>query len=440
VATLNPFRGLRYDPARVPDQAAVVAPPYDVIDAGERDRLYARAPYNAVRLICNRAGDPYADAARTLAAWRRGGVLHVDAAPTLYLYAQRFPTEGGPCERVGVIGALRLEPADGSTILGHERTRAHAVSDRRRLLEACATALSPIFGLVSSPGWGFATLVPERAPDVDVTDDAATRHRVWRLVDPAVIEAVTTHCRGRHVFIADGHHRFETALDYARAMRRAAGASAPAPGTAGYDYTLGYLTTLEDPGLVVLPTHRTLARLPVAPDAVRAAVARWFAVTDLPWNDDGVARLRAWLGAPRPDPGALRIGIAARAAGKLWMLAARAEDLPFDAATPPELRALDVTALHEIVLGRGLGLPVTGAPEGLAYTQDAAAALAAVASGAASAAFLLPATDLAAIRDVSLAGLSMPAKSTFFHPKLLTGLVFYPHDTPEESREAAAAR
>jgi uncharacterized protein (DUF1015 family) len=445
MATLNPFRGLCYDASLVGDLAAVVAPPYDVIDPVLRERLYARGEYNAVRLILSMAPSPYEDAARTLARWRASGALRLDAEPALYVYAQRFcMADGRTRERVGVIGALRLEASGGGRIHRHEKTRERAKSDRLRLLEACRTSLSPIFGLVSTPGWTFGSLVPARPADIDVRDDAGGMHRVWRLTDPALLATVMHRLAERDVFIADGHHRYETALAYASARRQALGSSAPPFGTEPYDSTLAYLTTMEDPGLVVLPTHRVLRSLATSAGELRVALARWFRIEDLPWTAAGSAELERRLASPRPpgpDEAVVRIGAAVHGTDSLWLLGAPVSSLPLPPDVPPALRALDVTALHKVVFEHVLGLTLDarGASDEIEYTQEAARALAPVAAGRAGAAFLLPSADLAAVRDVSLAGLTMPAKSTYFYPKLLTGLVFYTLDDPAPAGAAASA-
>jgi uncharacterized protein (DUF1015 family) len=442
VATLNPFCGLRYDATAAGDLADVVAPPYDVISAAHRERLYARGSHNAVRLILSAASDPYTGAAATLDVWRRSGVLTRDDVPALYLYAQRFTLpDGSARERVGAIGALRLEGFDTGKILRHEKTRQHAKSDRLRLLEACRTSLSPIFGLVSDPGWTFGELIPARPADIDVADEDGGRHRVWRITDPAVLAALDARLAAQHVFIADGHHRYETALNFQEQLRRRLGAAAPPLGSAGYDHTMAYLTTLEDPGLVVLPTHRLLPQLAVPAADLRATLSQWFTIDDLPWSEESAAGACAWVEAPRREAGVVRIVVALAGGGALWRLSARTAALPFAADLPAELRPLDVTALHRMIFERALGLALDdrGGSDEIRYTQDASLALAAVRGGEVAAAFLLPATDLTAIRDVSMAGLTMPAKSTFFHPKLLTGLVFYPLDTPVEDGLAAPA-
>ena len=448
MATLKPFCGLRYDPSKVGDLARVVAPPYDVIDAAAQQRLYERSPYNAVRLILNRDRDPYASAAAALADWRERGVLATDPTAALYLYAQRFPVPGGgDRERVGIIGALRLERFDSGRVRPHERTLQRAKDDRLALLRACRTSLSPIFGLVSAPAWHFGDLVPACAPDIELRDDSGADHRVWRLADPSTVTAITERLADKDVFIADGHHRYETALRYRDEVRTALGASAPPPGSAPYDYVLAYLTTMEDPGLLILPTHRVLRSLALAPAALRAALATCFTVEDLPWTAEGTTALLARLEnrqthgcrtASAADP-EVRIGAAVQDAGVLWLLSTPTAALPFPAELPAALRALDVTALHQVVLAGVLGLPIgeRGGTPGLSYTQDARLALDLVATGEAAAAFFLPPTDVESLRAVALAGLTMPEKSTFFHPKLLTGLVIYPVAAPGDAAPGA---
>ncbi|MBI3766906.1 MAG: DUF1015 domain-containing protein [Deltaproteobacteria bacterium] len=431
MATLNSFRGLRYDPTVVGDVARVVAPPYDVIDPAHQAGLYTRSPHNVVRLILNRETDAYAAAAATFGEWRRSGVLALDPSPALYLYVQRFqgPT-GAERERIGIIGALRLESFESGKVRPHERTLERAKNDRLALLRACRASLSPIFGLVSAPEWSMAALVPARAPALDVAEGEDARHRVWRLDDARTLAAVSEQFAPREVFIADGHHRYETALRYRDETRAALGAAAPPSGAAPYDYVLTYLTCMEDPGLVILPTHRVLGSLPIAPAALERALGARFRLERLPWTPAGVTTLLERLGAGTSAGGSVRIGAAVAGAGMLWLVSGPVGALPFPASTPAVLRALDVTALHQIVLAGVLGLPIgeRGGTPGLTYTQDAAAALAAVERGGAAAAFFLPTTGVDALRAVSLAGLTMPEKSTYFHPKLLTGLVIYPID------------
>lgn len=439
MATFRPFSGLRYDPAVVGDPAAVTAPPYDVIDAAERDRLYAKSPYNVVRIDLSREADPYGSAAATLAGWREEGAVAADVKPSLYLYAQKFPLpDGGTRERVGIIGALRIESFESGKVRPHERTLQKAKDDRYALLKACGVSLSPIFGLVSAPELDLAALVPTtRPPDVDVRGKDGSHDRLWRIDDPKLIEHVTSAVAPHEVFIADGHHRYETALRYRDERRAEAGATAPnaeasasAPVEAPYDYVLCYLTTMEDRGLVIFPTHRVLAKLALVPAAFRGALAEHFTIEELPWSEAGLATMLERLERSTHDRSSdtSHLGVAVAGAGSLWLCSAPTSALPFPPGVEPELRVLDVKVLHQIVLAGILQLPIgdRGGAPGLTYTQDARRALGRVDGGEAAAAFFLPSTTVGDLRAVGLAGLTMPEKSTYFFPKLLTGLVFYP--------------
>ncbi len=431
MAIFRPFPGLRYDASIVGDPAAVTAPPYDVIDPAKRDRLYAQSPYNVVRVDLSREADPYASAAGTLAEWRAEGAVAADPKPSLYLYAQRFPLpDGSMRERVGVIGALRVESFESGKVRPHERTLQKAKDDRYALLQACQVSLSPIFGLVAAPEIDLTALVPTtRPPDVDVRAKDGSHDRMWRIDDPGVIATITAAVAPHEVFIADGHHRYETALRYRDERRAAAGAAAPPLGDASYDYVLCYLTTMEDAGLVIFPTHRVLATLALVPAGLRGALAEHFAIEDLPWSADGLAALETRLAAAAHDrtSDTAHLGVAVAGAKSLWLCTAPSTTLPFAPTVPPELRVLDVTVLHQIVLAGMLRLPIgdRGGAPGLTYTQDATKALGLVERGEAAAAFFLPATGVGDLRAVGLAGLTMPEKSTYFFPKLLTGLVFY---------------
>lgn len=432
MATFRPFSGLRYDPAVVGDPAAVAAPPYDVIDPAERDRLYAQSPYNVVRIDLSREADPYASAARTLAQWREEGAVAADGPPSLYLYAQRFPLPDGTTrERVGIIGALRIESFESGKVRPHERTLQKAKDDRYALLQACAVSLSPIFGLVSAPELDLPALVPTtRPPDVDVRGKNGAHDRLWRIDDPKTLATVTAAVAPHEVFIADGHHRYETALRYRDAQRAAAGAAAPPLGDAPYDYVLCYLTTMEDPGLVIFPTHRVLATLALVPAALRGALAEHFTVEELPRSETGLTTMLERLDRATHDRSRdlSHLGVAVAGADRLWLCTAPTSTLPFPPTVEPELRVLDVKVLHQIVLAGMLQLPIgdRGGAPGLTYTQDARRALGLVERGEAAAAFFLPSTSVGDLRAVGLAGLTMPEKSTYFFPKLLTGLVFYP--------------
>jgi len=423
MAVIKPFRPLRYAPAVVGDLAQVVAPPYDVISATYRDRLYHRSPYNVVRVILNPASDPYAAAAGELAAWQRGGALVRDAAPAVCFYVENFRLpDGSARERAGIMAAVRLEAFSTGRIRPHERTFARAKEDRMRLLRACRTNLSPIFGLYAGrphaldPARGIAAVRP---PDIDLHDDAGERHRVWFVTETPAIDAIAAALADAELVIADGHHRYETALAYRDELHAAGQRDPEAP----HDFILMYLTSINDPGLVILPTHRVLHQLPTGN------------LTDL------TGRLRPWFRLQMFPPTAQPEFMTAVRAGhgrfglvlrdhESFILASIADEAGVAsclASLAPAVRALDVAMLDTVVLRRLVGIDCTAEAQAgrLTYTHDESSALEAVAAGAA-AAFLINPPSIAEVVAVCAAGETMPEKSTYFFPKLLSGLVFRP--------------
>jgi uncharacterized protein (DUF1015 family) len=415
---LRPFRALHYDPAAVGALADVVAPPYDVIDDAQLDRLHARSPYNVVRLILNRSADRYAAAAAELAEWRRRGVLVQDREPGLYYYVQDFAlADGSRRQRSGVMAAVRLEPFAAGNILPHERTFPSAKADRLKLMHACRANLSPIFG-VYPHGLDAAAAARAHANArpawIDVAD-GGERHRVWRIIDAETVDRVVAGLRTATVFIADGHHRYETALTY-RDQRRAAGDTDP---DAPHNFLLMYLCAMDDPGLVILPTHRVW-RGPLANDW-RARVGEHFETEPVP-DRDVFARL-----ARETRPGSLALHLK----DGTYLLHLRERDRGavdrLLAGVHPVIRQLDVSILDGFLLGDILGIDCAQAGQGglLSYTHDDGQALAAVDGGDAAAAFLLRSPRMTEVEAACVAGQTMPQKSTYFFPKLQTGLVFH---------------
>ena len=392
MAAISPFPAVRYDPARVGDLRDVIAPPYDVISAAEQAALYDRSPYNVVRLILARETPRAEAAARALAAWVEAGVLARDPAPALYVYRQTFHLPGGGVRtREGVLCRLRLETFASGVVRPHERTFPGPKADRLALLRATGGYLSPIFGLyagaealrdVLASAAGGASLV-------GVTEPGGDAHRIWRITDPVAIGRAQAALAAEPILIADGHHRYETAL-----MHRDEG---------GPPWVLAYLASMYDPGLVILPTHRLVrGPLPMDAAALEARLRESFAVTPRP---AATPRATGEIDCILPDR---QLRLRARPAAQ-----ARLERLA------PPLRALDVTLFQRAILEPVLGLGT----EGLAFTHDDAEAVAAV-PGAASAAFLVNPPSIDAVRAVCLAGEVMPEKSTYFYPKLADGLVF----------------
>jgi uncharacterized protein (DUF1015 family) len=395
MAVVTPLPGLRYDPARVAELRDVIAPPYDVISPAQQEALYARSPYNVVRLILAREPDRAATAAHTLRAWIREGVLRRDDPPGFYRYAQTYALRDGTTwTREGVLCRLRLEDFASGVVRPHERTLPGPKKDRLAVLRATGAHLSPIFGLHGGRPLaeilGAADAVP---PEVAITDDGGDRHRLWRITDAAAIARVAAALAPEAVIIADGHHRYETALAY-RDERGGAGASGS---------VLAFLCSMQEPGLVILPTHRLVrGPLPLATDALLARLGEHFTVGARPGSRRGAGEIDLLL------------------ADRSLRLTARPEARAALGALPPALQRLDVALLHRAILEPVLRVEV----DALAFTHDDEEAAAEVAAGRAAAAFCLNAPSLAEVRAVCLAGELMPEKSTYFSPKLASGLVF----------------
>lgn len=436
---VRPFRALRFESTAVGDLSLVVAPPYDVIGPELQRTLLDRHPANVVRLDFppfesgEDPDDRYRRAARTLATWRSSGVLHRDPRPAIYVYEQVYRLPGSEIERrqQGIFGRLRLEPfgPDGG-ILPHERTMPGPKEDRYRLLRATAVNTSPVVALYtddSGRAEAILTGVTGGAPIVDVTDDDGVQHRLWAVVDdgdPSGPAAELARIAGAGpITIADGHHRYETALRY-RDERRTGGTADEEP---GYDQILALLLESSGQELTVLPTHRVVHGL--GDDGIAALTGRLPELFDVESGVDA-DRLRSAFSPEGWAAGTGRFGFWTRTGGAIL----RARSLAFESIPPvggETVRGLDVTRLG-IALERLAGIDAAAVAGGdrVSYSHDAGAAIdrvSAVADGA-DVAFLLDPTPVAAVIAVAADGDVMPQKSTYFYPKALTGLVINPHE------------
>lgn len=421
MAIVRPFRGIRYDASVVGPIERVIAPPYDVIGADEQGRLYDTSPFNAVRLDLGREQDRYGSAARAFREWQSSGALVRDPEPAFYVYAQRYRIAGEERERWGFFSRLRLEDLDSGVVRAHERTLAAPKADRLELQRATRANLSPIFGIYSVPGWSLADAVRPAlgAAEVDIPDLGGVGHRLWRVADPAVHRELAARLADRTVYIADGHHRYETALRYRDEMREATGRRS---GEEPFDHVLAFLANVEEPGLTVLPTHRLVKDLAMPAWSFIVRLRQLFLIDELPKVEGVAAFLRAL--EPRAD-GERRLGAVLHGLDGYLVLVAR----PGEGALPEGaslLRRLDVSLLHGLVLEGLLGREVHREAEsgGLAYVKDAEEAIARVERGEFAAGFLLNATRVEEVLAVCDAGELMPEKSTYFYPKIPTGLVF----------------
>ncbi|HEV8632877.1 MAG TPA: DUF1015 domain-containing protein [Chloroflexota bacterium] len=428
---LRPFAALRY--AAVDSLGAVIAPPYDVISPAQQDELYARDPHNVIRLELSRGGtdEPlagrYAHAAEALRTWRRRNVLGRDPFPVYYPYEERFPTPRGDRIRRGVFATVRLHPWSDGVIRPHERTRPKPKADRRELLHTCRTQFSPVFSLFEDARGAVRELLEESMRGVPVAcaqvrpgaaGEIATSHQLWQMTgSPA--ERLTELFRDKQLYIADGHHRYETALDYRDERRHALNRVDP---DAPYEFVMMLLVAADDPGLVVLPTHRMVALpLPLDPPAARSAWARYFEVESAPLPNGrrpGEAVYAELQRRGRDLPVFAALGVQP---GRVDWLTLRHPPARWDA--PATWRELDVGLLQRLVVEPlEHGQPGTS----VEFTRDPDEALAHAEADERNAAFLLNATGVDQILAVARAGDRMPEKSTYFAPKVATGLVMYP--------------
>lgn len=474
---ISAFRGIRYDLGHVGSLSNVVAPPYDVIDAAEQDALYKRHPANVVRLILNRdePGDDehsnrYTRAARFMRNWLREGVLFSEADPAVYVYHQTFridqssllaPREEvlhqnsdnarrenvllaereGYITRRGFICRVRLEPFGEGSVHPHEQTHASAKEDRLKLWRACRANLSPIFGLYPDDANDAQSLLEtaiEAATPLEVRDEKDVLHRVWPVTDLGVISELTGAMGGRHVFIADGHHRYETACAYRDLLEQERGS--PLPPDHAANHVMMMCVSLSDPGMLVLPTHRLFRGLaPISSTQLADRLGEFFYL-----ERAGQGRLRAFDLWKTIEQEARQETLAFYcAADETWVLARlnRAGAIRMAELEPDRSdawRDLGVAILHRLVIDSILGGEGFPAPkyvrsldelvEGLARGDEAGrdATGQSGTGGRFELAALVSPASLEHVRQICEAGERMPAKSTFFYPKLLSGLVINP--------------
>jgi uncharacterized protein (DUF1015 family) len=416
MADIQPLRALHYDPAVVGPLADVVAPPYDVIDASQRAALIARSRFNVVAIdLPEGEPDKYAAARELFESWRAQGALARDGEPALWAHTQDYTGPDGVTRtRRGFFCRVRIEDYGPGRVRPHERTHPGPKEDRLRLTRATRANISPIFSLYSDPAeaaWKALAPSTEQPPWADITDADGTVHRLWRVSDPAAIAAAQAAARDAELLIADGHHRYETMHAYADEVG----------GEGEHRYILMCLVALEDPGLTVFPTHRLIGGLDERRwAALDEALQRDFEIVEVPVEDI----------APPAGEGTLELGLFDGRGGRALRLTLKDQTIA-DAALPGHsdaYRHLDTGVLETLLLKNALGYSDEDIAHfnGLFYARDTAEALAMVRSGDFDAAFLMRPTPVGQVRDVAAAGENMPPKSTYFFPKLLTGLLFNP--------------
>lgn len=434
MSQILPFQGMLYDQVRVGAIKDVVAPPYDIINTEGQQRLHNRNPHNIIRmeLGLDQAGDGPADnrytrAAATLQAWLKEGILKRDAKPAVYYhtieYLPPYSAPDAPKKVLrGFLALAKLEALDSGHIYPHENTRSAAKTDRLNLLQACRSNFSPIWSLYSDPHGTIIQLLDATVKGTpahyDFQDDAGCRERLWVVTDTTVLKQIADAMQSKPLFIADGHHRYETALNYQTLRRQQAG---PQPELQPYDSVLMLLTPLEDPGLTVLPTHRVATTPLPAMDQIKTALGDVFECREFPFNASTQHQARSQFLTSLKTEGTTTpvFGLARQGDDRYLMLTLKPAHRPTAQASP---RAkLDVSLLQQLIVTRLC--PTQQEQEAILYTKDDHEALDWVAKGTGTGAFLLNATKVSEVQAVAAAGERMPHKSTYFYPKPLTGLV-----------------
>ncbi len=438
MAQIYPFRAWRYNPAfvRLDD---VVTQPYDKISPAMQQGYYQRSPYNLVRIIlglpelfdAERNESVYTRAARDFKAWREEGVLTQEKSPCIFAYAQRFKVPGTDVvkERRGFIALGKLHDYADQVVFRHEQTLSKPKSDRLNLLKATRAHFGQIFMLYSDPAGSVEQILYDgNGPaDAEVTDEYGVAHRLWRVSDPGVIRLLTSTMSDKKLIIADGHHRYETALAYSKEH---------APKTQGKTESsvnqlphppfpeaavMMTFVNMDADGLVVLPTHRVVHSLTgFHPEEFEKAATEFFSIAALPAGD-----AESYIHALKKQEGTAFVAVTSEGA---WLLKSKPEAAASALSHLPERqRQLDLSQLHTIILDRLLGLDAEKVREqsNLRYLRDAAEAVDQVRRGEANIAFLTNPVSMEQLKEVAFAGEVMPQKSTDFYPKLLSGLAIY---------------
>jgi uncharacterized protein (DUF1015 family) len=434
MVALAPFCGWRYNPLKISKLDEVVSPPYDVIDNELQKELHRRHPWNVIRLELgedcpwdNEEENRYTRARRYLDDWRSQGVLVRDEKPALYVYHHRFKgINGEELLRKGFMALVKLEPLDQGTIFPHEETFPTPKQDRLELLRACRAQFNPIFSVFPDPKGDFAQLlhVEDRPPEMRVLDEKGVEHSVWAIAEPELVGRAVSLLAKRPAIIADGHHRYETSLQYQQEQKAQWDQADPS------NWTLMYLTPMEDPGLVIFPTHKLVRGLENLDLGVfMESLAHDFHMEEIPFREEEPLWARKELTRRLHNYRFSRhcaLGLVVPGAQSYWVLRFKdtGSSSPHLAHLPECLRSLDVTVLHEVILKGRLGIDVGDRGHShLLFSHDLQEALQLAEKEKAQLLFLMNPVPVAAFKEIATSGYKMPQKATYFYPKLLSGLV-----------------
>ncbi|MBQ2682687.1 MAG: DUF1015 domain-containing protein [Thermoguttaceae bacterium] len=430
---IQPLAAYRYNPARVGSLSDVVAPPYDVISPELQDELYAKHPNNVVRLILNKILDcddesdnRYIRSAKTLKQWKDEGVLQRENAEAIYVYHQIYNVAGKDYVRKGFMCRCEAVPFGEGMVFPHEETMSGPKMDRLMLTTACKMNFSQIFGLYPDSENEIQNILENAIAGqtpIEATDHLGVTHRMWVVTDPAVISQVVAKMGPKPIFIADGHHRYETACNYRKQIRQTGALTADHPA----NYVLMVCVAMEDPGLIVLPTHRLFRGMAAMTQAeLIEKLGNCFRVTTV--GDGAIIAEKAWtLIEQLNDQGTMALYTGGDGRWSLIQItdAGRAKMAQIASDHHPEWQALGVAILHRLVIETLLDVRKPEKPKYVHTVKEVVEDLRANPKEFPMAALVMPAT-VGHIQELSMLRERMPPKSTYFYPKLITGFVFNP--------------
>lgn len=424
---IEPFRALRYNSARV-DLSRAVTQPYDKITPEMQEHYYRASPHNLVRIILGKRAasdgpedNPYTRAARCFSDWREQGVLLEESEPCLYRYTQRFlpPGEAREVERRGFIALGKLEDYAAGVVFRHEQTLAKPKADRLELLRATRAHFGQIFMLYSDPENQIdRALVSDQPPIIEVRDEYDVLHQVWKISDPTKISLTRERMRERNIIIADGHHRYETALAYQKERAQDRGTK-----LAPFEFAMMTFVNMESPGLVILPTHRVVHGIASFDmNIFNSGGCEFFAIEDVDPSIDARRASAILREAGRSGTALLAVG-----AERVFLLHRPKAPAHVFGSLSYRQQALDVVQLHKCVLEQTLGISEEAIrnQQHVTYLRDSGEAIALVRNRKADVAFLMNPVRIDQVRDIAFANEVLPQKSTDFYPKLLSGLTIY---------------
>lgn len=437
MAKIIPFRGIVYNPEKIKNFASVVTPPFDVISEEDQQKAYDGHPQSIIRLILGKKtesdtskNNPFTRASEFFSEWLSKDILVQDQATSFYLTSVEFSFENKPIIRWGFISLVSLEPFEKGIVIPHERTFSKVKAERLELIKACRANFSPIFSMYSDPQNEILNLLKDAVsgnrPDIDFVDNNGQRHKLWRITDINTHQRVIEAMKAKKIFIADGHHRYETALNYRNWLQKNVtdfSLNHPA------NYVMMYLSSMEDPGMIIMPAHRMLNEVPAADRAALIQkAADYFDIVKIPFENDVRENARIeFISMLRSNMSQTNIGIFMKDQQKFYLLKIKPNVMEriFEDEVSESLRDLDVTVLTRLIFMKILGFDQARLDNEklIAYSSDDQEAIEAVSAGKHDITFILNPTKIEQVRSIAEKGQVMPRKATYFYPKVITGLV-----------------